>query len=439
MIRQILTALTAAFILSAIPLAAQPTAPPQTTPETEEAAALRQAFQFAFPLYTMARTRNLAVQNPATPVNTMAYRDTLADDTSRDVTTPNNDTLYGSAWLDLAAGPVILTLPAIAGRYHSVAIMNMATDNLAIIGTRTGGQGGRFALIPTDYAGAIPEGTTPLRLACRDCWLLARVIVNGEQDRAAAAEALKGITIEAPAAELTAFEAKTPARPDGPAFLAAVREVIARAGPASLLAQQAASFPSLEAEAQPWSAALPPLTAELRDSLPGAGDLVSGWSYPKFGIGNAETDHELRAQIALGGLGALPRVEAMYLSARSDAAGAPLSGAKAYSLRIPYNMPIGGFWSLSMYQPTADGRLFYVANSLKRFAVGDRSEHLRADRDGSTEIFIQNNRPEGERAVNWLPAPDGPFILIFRAYLPKAEMLDGSFRLPPVTESERIP
>lgn len=426
MIRQ---AFAAALLLLATPGTAQP-----ATPTTAEATALQSAFHFAFPLYTMARTRSLA---PA--INTLTYRTTLADAASRDVTTPNNDTLYASAWLDLAAGPVILTLPEIAGRYHSVAIMNMATDNLAILGTRTGNPGARYALVASDYKGPLPANTTPLRLACRDCWLLARVIVNGADDLEAASTALKGITIEAPTEGLTPFEAKTPARPDGAAFLAAVKEVIARASPASPLAQQAAALPALEADPAEWSKALLPLSTALRESLATSGDVVSGWSYPKFGIGNAETDNELRAQVALGGLGALPRVEAMYLTARSDTAGKPLSGANAYSLRIPYNMPIGGFWSLTMYKQEPDGRLFFVPNPLNRFAVGDRSQHLRAERDGSTEIFIQNTRPEGERVVNWLPAPDGPFVLVFRAYLPKAEMLEGSFRLPPVTPSERIP
>jgi hypothetical protein len=41
--------------------------------------------------------------------------------------------------------------------------------------------------------------------------------------------------------------------------------------------------------------------------------------------------------------------------------------------------------------------------------------------------------------VNWLPAPKGKFVLIFRAYLPGAGLLDGSVRLPPVTEGELIP
>lgn len=436
MIHQTIAAATATLLLLGSPANANQ-APGQTNAagaESTPASAMRSAFEFAYPLYTMARTRSLM-----TDINTLSYRTTLADEKSRDVTTPNNDTLYASGFIDLAAGPVILTLPPLAGRYHSVAIMNMATDNLVILGTRTGSQGTRYALVSTDYAGPMPEGALPLRLACRDCWLLARVIVNDVEDVEAASEALKAITIKAPDAEVIAFASPTPAIPDGATFLAAVNEVIARAGPSSQLAKQAGSFASLEADPAEWSKMLMPLTQELRGSLADAGDLINGWSYPKFGIGNAENEQKLRAQVAMGGLGALPRVEAMYLSARSDADGQPLSGAKAYTLRIPYNMPIGGFWSLSMYSQEPDGRLFFVGNPLGRFAVGDRSKHLRAERDGSTEIFIQSTRPEGERVVNWLPAPAGQFVLVFRAYLPKAELLDGSFRLPPVTESERIP
>lgn len=429
MIRQLLTAL----LLTAAPLAALQSQPAAEQIESPESAELKSAFNFAFPLYTMARTRSLM---PA--ANTLTYRTTLADEKSRDVTTPNNDTLYASAFLDLAAGPVILTLPEIAGRYHSVAIMNMQTDNLAILGTRTGSAGARYALVSANYTGPMPKNTLPLRLACRDCWLLARVIVKGAGDVEAAADALKAITLEAPEAELTPFAAPTPALPNAEIMLAAVNEVIARAGPASALAQQAAAFPALSDPSR-WTGKLLPLLTDLRASLATSGTVVNGWSYPDAAIGNAGDDHQLRAQIALGGLGALPRVEAMYLSARTDSAGAPLTGKNAYALRIPYNMPIGGFWSLSMYEQAPDGRLFYVGNPLARFAVGDRSEHLRADRDGSTEIFIQSTRPQGERVVNWLPAPQGPFVLVFRAYLPKSEMLDGSFRLPAITPSERIP
>ncbi len=433
----IITSAIAALLLAAPATAqrAQASAPPPAATEpaalTPEAAELQQAFHFAFPLYAMARTRA-----GAGPANTLVTRTTLADATSRNVTTPNNDTLYASAWLDLAAGPVIFTLPEMPGRYHSASIMNMAGDSLAILGSRTGGQGARYALIERNYEGPLPEGTLPLRLDCRDCWLLIRVLVKGTADLETAQAAMAGASLEAPAVE--ASEIAAPARPDGPAFLAAVNQIIAR-NPRSNFASQSTSFAGLGADPASWTAALPGLTSDLAASAAQDENLVSGWSYPAIGVGDYTNNHLLRAQTALTGLGALPRIEAMYVVARSDAGGGALSGNKAYSLRIPYALPIGGFWSLSLYKPAPDGRLFFAANPLDRFAVGDRSEQLRADRDGSTEIFIQSNKPQGERVVNWLPAPEGPFVLIFRAYLPRAEFLDGSFRLPAVQEAERIP
>jgi hypothetical protein len=33
---------------------------------------------------------------------------------------------------------------------------------------------------------------------------------------------------------------------------------------------------------------------------------------------------------------------------------------------------------------------------------------------------------------NWLPAPAGNFAVTLRLYLPKAEFLDGTWKLPPI-------
>jgi hypothetical protein len=34
--------------------------------------------------------------------------------------------------------------------------------------------------------------------------------------------------------------------------------------------------------------------------------------------------------------------------------------------------------------------------------------------------------------ADWLPAPDGPFSAVMRLYWPKAEALDGRWKLPPL-------
>ena len=426
----------------ALPARAAAPARPVALPDTPEVAALRQGFRFGFPIYEFMRTRNNQLARAGAiglpnAVNMLFPRAVLADATSREVTTPNNDTLYASGWLDLAGGPVLLTVPALGGRYNSAALMSVQTDNTAILGTRTGGQGGRYAIVGPGYAGPTPAGTELIRSASNDAWLLVRVLVAGPGDLAAAAAALGGFKLEAAGSDtaVAAFKSATPAVPDAAAFRAVVDEAIAR-NPG--LAARAAAFTGLAPGAE-WARHLPGLRAELKGGLALAGDVVGGWSYPRAGIGDFGDDNDLRAYVALGGLAALPRVEAMYLSARADKDGTVLDGSRAYRVTLPPRLPVGAFWSLTMYQVEPDGRLFFVANPLNRFAVGDRSKQLRSNRDGSYEIFVQAGAPHGERVVNWLPAPKGKFVLVFRAYLPRAELLDGSFRLPPVVAAEVVP
>ncbi|MBC7521369.1 MAG: DUF1254 domain-containing protein [Sandarakinorhabdus sp.] len=421
-------------------------------PNTPEIAELRRAFRFAFPIYEILRTRGFQLDRARAAgipnaVNFILPRLTLADAGSREVTTPNNDTLYGSAWLDLAAGPIILEVPALPGRYNSVALMSLTTDNTAILGTRTGGQGGRYAIVGPNFSGAAPAGTELVRSATNDAWLLIRVLVDGPGDVGAAAKALQGFTITSAEGNVAVVPTMpAPANPDGKTFLAVVNEALARSAANTTLAGKASQFAAggIGAATTPetaamWSKYLPALRAELKGGLASIGDTVQGWSYPGAGIGDYGDDDDMRSKVALGGLAALPRVEAMYLTAKADKNGAPLDGAKPWRVILPPNLPVGAFWSLTMYEQDADGRLFFVPNVLNRYAVGNRSPQLRSNRDGSYEIFIQPTKPSGERVVNWLPSPTkGKFTLVFRAYLPRAPLLDGSFRLPPVEAGELI-
>ncbi|PZN97400.1 MAG: phosphatidylserine decarboxylase [Alphaproteobacteria bacterium] len=440
------------------PVARPATAPARIAPlpDTEEVAALRRAFHFAFPIYEIMRTRSVQLAQAKAAglpdaVNFILPRLKLADASSREVTTPNNDTLYGSLWLDLAAGPVVVTIPPGAGRYHSAALYSLTTDVTAILGSRTGGDGGRYAFVGPGYNGPVPAGTQTIRSTTNDAWLLVRVLVKGPDDLKAAAELLQGFDVGLDSGRATSVPtiATVPVAPDGKTFLAVVNEALARSAANSALAVKANGFGTLgigtdwdalspETRAL-WTQSLPALRAELRNGLAEAGATVDGWSYPDFAIGEYGDNDLLRARVALGGLGALPRVEAMYLTAIADKDGAALEGSKAYTVTIPRDVPTGAFWSVTMYNQEPDGRLFFVPNAIDRFAVSDQSPQLRSNRDGSYDIFVQASKPSGERVVNWLPAPKGKFVLVFRGYLPRAPFLDGSFRLPPVAVSEVIP
>jgi hypothetical protein len=96
---------------------------------------------------------------PAAPISQIGHMHTLA--TADDIMpyTPNNDTVYSGAFLELAGGPIILTAPDIADRYWSVEVADGYTDNLFYIGTRAiGGKGGNHAFVGPNWHGTLPQG-----------------------------------------------------------------------------------------------------------------------------------------------------------------------------------------------------------------------------------------------------------------------------------------
>jgi hypothetical protein len=137
----------------------------------------------------------------------------------------------------------------------------------------------------------------------------------------------------------------------------------------------------------------------------------------------------------LTGLAALETAEATYLGCSTDEAGRPLDGTGRYVLRFEPGQlpPAKAFWSLTLYEVTPEGSAYFADNPLGRYAIGDRTKGLRTNPDGSLEIYVQHERPAGDKAANWLPAPaSGPIRLVLRAYEPGEALLDGRYRLPPL-------
>ena len=77
---------------------------------------LEQAYLYAFPLVIMDATRTAstntrtATSNKA-PINQFIHAEKLADATTRVVVTPNVDTIYTQAFLDVGAEPMIYGVP----------------------------------------------------------------------------------------------------------------------------------------------------------------------------------------------------------------------------------------------------------------------------------------------------------------------------------------
>ncbi len=400
-----------------------------------DAMAARDAYLYALPLIEMATTRARMLKAPGAAINKLDHTRILADHTSRRVTTPNNDTLYSWSFLDLTRGPATLTIPPMGERYYSVAVMDMFTNNNVVLGTRTiGGEGGIFTLVGPDHAST---GPNPTRIATPHAWLLLRVLTDGGDDLAAAHKAQDGFLLKGPPSAPVPAYATRDAAPE--AYFASARALLASDPPPPSdlrILRRTAPFlgagpfdPAVAADGVD-EARLITMFAKGRQTFTG------GWAYPRPNLGDYGQDYLYRAIVALQGLGALPVAEAMYMKAAGDDGAGTFTGDGLYRLSLPARLPLDGFWSLSMYEATADGQFFFTDNSLSRYTIGDRTRGLKRNPDGSLDIWIGRTDPGGERSANWLPAPKaGPFAMYLRAYLPRAELLDGRYRLPPVVKA----
>ena len=409
-------------------------------PSLREAA--RDAWIYALPLIEMAGSRSEALKRVAP--NQMVAATALTTLATQFVTTPNNDTLYARAWLDLGAGPVTLTLPPSGERYLSVALMDMYSNNFAILGTRTTGRDGlRVTLLGPQEAARI-DGPV-LRSPTRWVWLLARTLVDGEADLASAVAVQGRIQVAGKAAAVPPARAgrnaawaeyfasaqalldENPPPVTDVAWLQRVEPLLAAQGIGRRF--DASRFSA--AEAAEIQAGIEEAKAQLRGRR--QAPVVDGWTYPKSDLGDFGQDMLYRAQVAVGGLAALPPVEAMYMRALSPQGAVALDSSQRWRLRFTKQRlpPVDAFWSLTMYELTPDGQAFFTANPIDRYAIGDRTPGLVRGADGSLDLWMQREDPGPERRANWLPTPQGkPFTVILRAYLPKDELLQGSYRLP---------
>ena len=435
--------------------------------DTELQALAREAFVYAFPLHEMTRMRAATSPRKLPGVGFAgdgahstqrwanvftATRQLLGAGGSR-VVTPNNDTLYLNAWLDLNEGPLVIDVPDTDGRYYVLGLLDFYTNPFAHLGSRLTGNGARAFVVLGPGARQVPQGFEAagavVRAPTRWVWIIGRILVDGEHElpvvhalqdrfRLHRLDDWRAGRDSAPLRFDARCDAQAPLDVTG--FVAnvnrALRENPPPADEQALVARFAAVGLGADCPDMPTPehrALLQPALAQGMAGLQagGLGDtLVDGWSMPKLLQGGFGADHLRRAAVALKYIGALESAEAVYPMAYVDAEGRPLSGEHAYRLhfapgRLP---PVNGFWSLTMY----DRRNFMlVPNDIGRHAIGYRTRGLVHGADGSLTVYLQAQPPRDAAArANWLPAPEGAFYLCLRAYLPKPPLLEGGYRLP---------
>jgi len=427
-----------------------------------------QAYVFGFPyIYLPSLRWNWVTQpkpadsiTPYAPLNHFYHVRKLATAAYRDGGSPNNDTLYSVAWVDVTKEPLILSHPNMGDRYFTFEIADVDSDNFAYVGTRTtGSEAGSFALVGPDWNGTLPEGVKALPVSrTNSILILGRTLVDGPADLPAVRNLQDHYTL-IPISLWGKKEAVLPAsrdvwkpfdiKTDPLAQWKTMNKAMTEDPPQARLAKLVELFgkigigpgqdiEKLDASTKRGLARAAVDGRALLNEVIRSGDLgkrVNGWNIPPSQMGRAglSDDFLLRASLqCLGGIIANDPAEAVYFNTTIDAEGKTFEGGKRYIMHFaPGQLPeVKAFWSITMYDPTYN----LVDNPINRYAIGNRTLDLKKDADGGLTLYIQGDTPGKDKESNWLPSPKtGSFLVIMRTYMPGTEIVEQKWAPPAVS------
>ena len=426
-----------------------------------------EAYVYGYPLVTMEMTRRVItnvrqVEGTRGPMGQIIKLRAYPDASYRDITAPNADTLYTTAFFDVGDEPWVLSAPDMKGRYFLLPFLDGWTDVFAVPGSRTTGTGAQtFVITGPGWSGDVPANMSQLKSPTAMVWLLGRIYCTGTPEDYTAVHALQdafklqplsawGKDTTPPAGKVDpAIDMKTAVRDQVNRlstieYFTLLADLMKRNPPAAADAPALKPFKAIglvpgqsfdsKALDSRWDTRLPQLSFDRIKLQLTSLKRDNGWLFTtKTGLYG--TDYIQRAFITAIGLGANRPEDAVYPMSRRASLLEAYEGARDYTLRFGKGElpPVKGFWSLTMY----DEQMFFVANPINRYSMSMRT-NPKFEPDGSLLIYIQNESPGADRQANWLPAPKGKFHLMLRLYWPDANepsILDGSWVIPAVKKT----
>jgi hypothetical protein len=456
-------------VVEALPCMAQ-----ERPAKAEFKAISEDAFIYAYPMvmnYSVMYQRAIDKSSPQYrgPFNQISNAARVLTPKDTTVVTPNSDTPYSSAWLDLRAEPVVLTLPEIEKRrYYCVQLIDLYTFNYGYMGSRTTGNGaGTYMVAGTSWKGETPRGIDKV-FRCETEFSLA--LYRTQLFNPADLENVKKVQAGYKVQTLSAYLSR-PAPPAPPeikwpkidkesaatnpfAYLSFLLQFCPTVGAAELEKPMRTRFTSIGIEAgKPFP--LDKLTADqkaelelgvksglerIKKQVSELGKDENGWRVATNVFGdraNYKGDWRLRAAAAMAGLYGNDAAEALYPFLATDSEGnKPDCSKNRYTLTFPKGQlpPANAFWSVTMYDRKTQ---FLVENPINRYLINSPMlPDLKRNADGSLTLYIQKESPGKDKESNWLPAPDRPIYVVMRLFWPKDEALTGKWQ-PPAVRREK--
>ena len=418
----------------------------------------KEAYIYAYPMIESYNTMYKQLANPAGReyvggFGTFRHYSQAYTPENHDIVTPNNDTPYSWAWLDLRAEPWVVSVPAVPGnRYYVQQWIDLFTHNFAYIGSRaTGNEAGDYLFVGPRFQGELPTGFKQVFRSETDIVLtLTRTALNGPADVDAAKAVQAGMKLQplssfaktpapapAPAVTFPAYDAARGHSHDFIAYLNFLLQFTQPPYPSEVeLMKRFASIgigPGLAFDA----ARLPAATLAAIDKGVDDGKAAlaqkSKATMSSNGIfgsrADLKNDYLTRAVAAQKGLYGNSLEEAWYGGYVGD--GSQMSTVRFAPGQLP---PAKFFWSMTLY--TLPERFLY-ANPLNRYSIGDRTPGLKRDPDGGLTLYLGHVSPGADKESNWLPTPAGRYSAVARVYGPSEAAMNGSWKLPPLTPVPR--
>lgn len=360
-------------------------------------------------------------------------------------------------------GPIVIDVPPAA---NGSSFLGTISDAWQVPFTDIGfeGKGGKFLILPPDFAGEVPAGYIPVRPKTYNTLTGIRsILASHSEDDVRKGDALaKQIKVYPlaragnPAAQR--FVDMTGIMYDGlPRFDESFYTSLAR-----MLNEETVQPQDLQMmgmlrplgiekgkEFKPDAATV----AQLRSAAAEAGDWLIGqqprmgeiwwpgsqWTTPLPPIGiQTVFKWAVPNYFAVDSRGAafagffLPPAKlgggSFYLAAFFDSAGEPLRGENTYRLRVSANVPVSQFWAVTIYDSKTSA--FFL--NLPRPTLDSLNKELRKNTDGTVDLYFGPTAPAGHES-NWLETPPGKaWFAWFRFYGPEKAAFDKSWKLPDI-------
>jgi len=424
-----------------------------------------QAYIYGYPALRYTRDRYYMVEKPTgivqIRVNEFFHVTRLADSSDKYSNSPNNDTIYSLSWIDLGDEPVVMHAPRGDGRYVDIELADFYSDVFGYVSPHMhDGKAVTYLIVGPGWDGPIPEGQFDgvLRAPTPWVWTVARVYTSGGDDLAIARK-IQSEFVVAPLSQwksgeitpstrhdvLDPFPAENDPLADFRTMNAAMRENPPPGRDAAFMREFArvglgplatVSLDDLDENTRKGLVRALKDGNALLDKLADAGGdtkVVNNWFYGDKNWGRmAERGDFLGRASPQAYAGGIEHWVEMAAKLRTfaDADGQVLNGENRYVLHFDKDqVPTArAFWSITVY----DDKFNLAENDFNKYLVSSTSKDLVYGKDGSLEIYLQQDQPEQAMRANWIPLPKGDFNLFFRFYLPNQSMIDQSYVPPPV-------